>query len=40
MIFKKKKKLVKNFSILGTDFVLIKKRQVWIRIYNSLEDEF
>ena len=39
MIFKKKKKLVKNFSILGTDFVLVKKRQVCIRIYDSIENK-
>ena len=39
MIFKKKKKLVENFSIIGTDFVLVKKRQVWTRIYNSSEEE-
>ena len=37
-MIKKEKKLVKNFGILGTKFAIIKKRQVWTRIYEEIEN--
>ena len=38
MIFKRKKEISKNFDILGTKFAIIKKRQVWTRIYEEIEN--